>query len=138
MNTYFFFTHMSNGSLFKYAAGWKHTKSVLEATSLNKNAETDSQHLYFKQPLTFNLVVLCSVILFHIDFVCVCLSFPPTVLGLKLWIGNYSQIIQITPVQIFSINKNLITFRNINAKTHSEAAHDINTHTRVWFWWSIL
>lgn len=34
-----------------------HVQSVLEATSLNKTAESDSQHLSYEQPLTFSAVV---------------------------------------------------------------------------------
>lgn len=60
-----------------------HVQSVLEATSLNKTAESDSQHLCYKQPLTFSVVVQVQVLLqfpvmsclfYFILLLCVCVS----------------------------------------------------------------
>lgn len=83
-------------------------KSVLEATSLNKNTETDSQHLCYKQRLTFNIVVLfqfSSLQYPYIDCACVCVcesSSPSHSAGITA-VGHTqcSQIIQIAPFTEF-------------------------------------
>lgn len=85
VNTLFFTQQSSCSSFQKHCRVKTHIKSVLEATSLNKNAETDSQHFCYKQPLSFNIAVLfqlCSlqcnfiihILIVWVFSVCVCPS----------------------------------------------------------------
>lgn len=70
-----------------------HVQSVLEATSLNKTAESDSQHLCYKQPLTFSAVVqgmlqflVMPCLFYFILILCVCArvtAFPSHSAGIK-------------------------------------------------------